>query len=255
MASGILSEMVQADFRDFKPELAVLPVGATEVHGLHLPYGCDARNLDYLTAAAVRSANEEGGSALMLPALPYGIDTNLMEFPYTVTLSARTLMSVVSDLIESMAHHGVRKFLMVNGHGGNASVLETVCRELSGRPIFVAMVNWWTMVSDVVEEVIETPPDHACEFETSVCLAIEPGLVRMDLARESPTRKSRLEALERYGGKFSRAWHHYTLNGGTGHSEKATRGKGERIVTAAVARLKEVILELCRRQYDERFPF
>jgi len=253
--TGILSEMVQADFRDFKPEVAVLPVGSTEVHGVHLPYGCDARNLDYLARAAVKAANEQGARALMLPTLAYGIDTNLMEFPYTVTLSARTLMSVVTELVDSMAHHGVRKFLLVNGHGGNTSVLETVCREMSGGPAFVALVNWWMMVSDVAQEVIETAGDHACEFETSVCLAIEPGLVRMDLAGESPTRKSRLESLERYGGKFSRAWHHYTVNGGTGHPEKATREKGQRIVDAAVARLKEVILELSRTQYDGRFPF
>ena len=255
MPSGILEEMTRSDFSEFIPEVVVIPVGATEQHGPHLPFGTDTLSVDRLVKAAVRAANEEGARALMLPTVPYGIDTNMMELPYTVTLTPRTLMTVLSELIESMAHHGLRKFLLVNGHGGNCSTLETLCREFAGQDLFVGAIDWWRAIPDVIEEVIETQTEHACEFETSAALALLGDMARMDLAKVSPTNKSCLEAFERYGGKFSRPWHLFTVNGATHHPEKATREKGERLVQAAVERLKEVIVELCRVEYDESFPY
>jgi creatinine amidohydrolase/Fe(II)-dependent formamide hydrolase-like protein len=77
----------------------------------------------------------------------------------------------------------------------------------------------------------------------------------MDLARPSPTHPCRLEKLTKYGGKFTRPWHLFTVNGGVGHPELATKEKGERIVKAIVERLKEVLLELCQTEMNETFPY
>lgn len=255
MVTGILSEMVQADFDEFKPEVAVLPVGSTEVHGRHLPYAMDAMQMDAMTRMAVQAANERGGRVLMLPALPYGIDTNMMHFPYTITLRPRTLIRVLADIVESLDRHGVPKALLVGGHFHNRTATEVVCQEFADRSIFVAKVDWWVMVQDVRERVMETQGIHADEFETSICLALFPELARMDLAAPSPMGECRLRKLLEYGGSFARPWHKFAPNGGTGHPEKGTAEKGRLIIDAVVARMTEVLLEMSETEKDDAFPY
>ena len=255
MPSGILQEMVQAEFKAWRPEVAVLPVGATEQHGMHLPFGCDTYHVIRTVALAAAAANREGGRILVLPAIPYGIDTNMMAFPYTLTVLPSTLMVLIRDIIDSAAHHGMRKFLMVNGHGGNTSTLETVCREYYRKDIFIALLNDWALATDVVARVITTQTEHACEAETSDALALMPELVKMELAGPGPTRACKLPALVKYGGKFTRPWEHFTVNGGVGHPELATKEKGEAILRATVERMKEIFLELSNAEMTDTFPY
>jgi creatinine amidohydrolase len=247
--------MTQAEFAQFRPELALVPVGSTEVHGMHLPYGMDWMQMDVMARRAVGDANERGGRVLMLPTLPYGIDTNMMEFPYTITLRPRTLIQVLAEIVESLEHHGVPKVLLLGGHFQNHTATEVVCQEFAGRPIFVAKLDWWLLVQDVREQVLETTGDHADEFETSLGLALFPDLIHMGRAAESPTKRSRLEKLLEYGGAFARPWHKFTVNGGTGNPQKGTAEKGRQLVDAVVSRLTDVLLELSEADVDETFPY
>jgi creatinine amidohydrolase len=192
----------------------------------------------------------------VLPVLPYGCDQNLMEFPYTVGLSPSTILKVLDDLIGGLAHHGVRKALLVNGHGGNSGTLDAALRELYGKhKIFLARLDCWSIAADVVEAVRETSElEHADEIETSIALALFPQFVNMAAAEPAPSNRSRLPLLERYG-KFSRPWHLFTRNGGVGDPTKATRAKGEKVVQATIERIAEILLELCAVKYDARFPY
>ena len=255
MTHGILEEMTRSDFADFRPDTAVLAVGATEPHGMHLPYGTDFIKVDRIVKRAVLAANEQGARALLLPTIPYGIDTNMMEFPHTITVMPTTLIRLIGELADSVAHHGIKKMLLVNGHGGNVSTLETACREFAQRDFFMATINYWMIASDVVKEVIETRTEHACEYETSVALAVIPEYVKMSDAVSGPTRQCRLKNLIEYGGKFTRPWHKFTVNSGVGEPEKGPREKGERIVEAIHQRLTAVIAELSAAGYDEKFPY
>ena len=255
MASGILEEMTRSDFENFRPDTAVLAVGATEPHGMHLPYGTDFIKVDRIVKRAVLAANEQGARALMLPTIAYGIDTNMMEFPYTTTIMPTTLIRLIGELAESMAHHGVKKMLLVNGHGGNNSTLETACREFAQKDFFLATINYWMIAADVVKQVIETPTEHACEYETSIALAVIPEYVKMGDAALGETRECLLEKMGEYGGKFTRPWHKFTINSGVGEPQRATRDKGERIVGVIHERLAEVIAELSATEYNEDFPY
>jgi creatinine amidohydrolase len=255
VAQGILGEMTRADFRSFNPELAALPIGATEVHGDHLPFGNDTLTVAHLTRDAVQAANAKGARVLALPAIPYGMDANLMEFPYTMTIRPTTLMALVGDLVDSLAHHGVRKLLLVNGHGGNTGTLEAIYRELYDRGVFIAAINAWATAPEVMNALVKTKMDHACEFETSLSLALHPELVQMDEAKESPTRPCKLPKLVQYGGRFSRPWHLYTMNGGVGRPDMANQSKGKKIAEALTARLAEVMVELSMARMNRRFPF
>lgn len=255
MTYGILEEMTRSDFADFTPDTAVLAIGATEPHGMHLPYGCDFIKVDRIVKRAVLTANEQGAGAILLPTIPYGIDTNMMEFPYTTTIMPTTLIRLIGELADSMAHHGIKKMLLVNGHGGNNSTLETACREFASKDFFMATINYWMIASDVVKEVIETRTEHACEYETSVALAVIPEYVKMAEAVTGETRECLLKKMDEYGGKFTRPWHKFTLNSGVGEPQKATREKGEIIGEAVNERLAEAIVELSTTEYDADFPY
>lgn len=257
MSKAMLADLCYAETRDRKVEVAVIPVGATEVHGLHLPFGNDTYQVEEVARLSAERALEQDAQVLVLPSLPYGIDANLLEFPYTLHIAPTTMMQVLGDLIKSMRHHGVRKVMLLNGHGGNCSTLETLIRELQGQvDTFVAMVNFWMVAADVADEVRETTQiEHACEIETSYALALYPEKVRMDLAEPTTTNESRLPLLQKYGGKFSRPWHLYTNNGGVGDPTKASKEKGKRIIQVTVERLAEAMVELSQAEMNDRFPY
>ena len=249
--------MCQADLEGRSFEVAVLPIGACEVHAMHLPFGNDAFHVSAIARLSAERASQDGARILVLPTIPFGCDQNLMEFPYTVGLQPTTIIKIFADLIGGLARHGLRKVLLLNGHGGNPGALEAASRELYGRHgVFIARLNWYEAVSDVMAEVQETDEvEHADEIETSYALALYPEHVNMDAAVPAPSRPSRLALLQKYGGRFCRPWHLFTRNGGVGDPTKATREKGEKIVAAAVERIAAILVELAEAEYDEKFPY
>ena len=257
MEKVLLSEMSRTDVAGRTFEVAVLPIGACEQHAMHLPFGNDSFHAGAVARRSAELAAKRGARVLVLPTIPYGCDQNQMEFPYTTGLQPTTIIRIFDDLIGGLAKHGLRKFLLLNGHGGNTGTLDAVSRELyDTHGAFIARVDWWHVPADVVAEVQETDElEHADEIETSIALALCPELVDMDASEPAPSRRARLVELEKYGGKFSRPWHLFTRNGGVGDPTKATREKGERIVVAAVERIAGMLVELAGAKYDERFPY
>src|SRR5689334_14721520 len=107
-----LADLTYEDVRDAGPfEVAVLPFGATEPHNLHLPYATDTLQVEAIADRVCAAAHERGAKALLLPSLPYGTETNQMRFPFAMNLNPTTLAAVVTDLVDSLATHGVRKCL------------------------------------------------------------------------------------------------------------------------------------------------
>ena len=102
-----------------KPEVAVLPVGAIEPHNRHLPEGQDFLHTSYVAEQSCKIAWEKSQSVICLPAIPYGIDCNLMDFPLAIHVSQSTLDAMVRDIIVSLHHYGIQKIVIINGHGGN----------------------------------------------------------------------------------------------------------------------------------------
>ncbi len=109
-------------------EVAVLPLGATEPHNLHLPYGTDTFQVEVVGDRACALRTSSGARVVLLPAMPYGTETNQMRFPLAMNLNPSTVARVMTDLVESLATHGVKKCVLLNGHGGND--LKWVLREL-----------------------------------------------------------------------------------------------------------------------------
>ena len=235
-------------------EVAVLPLGATEPHNLHLPYGTDSIEVEAIGREACRRAAERGARVALLPTLPYGTETNQMRFPMAMNLNPSTVARVITDLVDSLATHGVKKCLLLNGHGGND--LKWVLRELHlTSKVHLFLCNWYKMVADQYKEIFEDAGDHAGEMETSMILAHRPDLVAMETADAGTMARTRFEAVNRGWVEITRPWHLLTTNSGAGDPRPASAEKGRALTEVAVARLADFLVDVSASPDDDRFPF
>jgi creatinine amidohydrolase len=250
-----LEEINYAHVKSSPPfEFAVLPLGATEPHNLHLPYGTDTFQVEAIAERACEVAHGEGARVLLLPAIPYGTETNQMKFPLAMNLNPTTVARVIGDLVESLSIHGIFRCLLLNGHGGND--LKWVLRELHlSTKVQLFLCNWYKVSSDVYSTIFEQRDDHAGEMETSMGLYHFPELVAFDQADPGAVRASRFEAVNRGWVELTRPWHLLTTNSGSGDPRAATADKGEQLTDLVVERIGRFLCELARSPLDDAFPF
>jgi len=261
MREWILSEINYGYVKEHPYQAAVLPVGATEPHNLHLPYGTDTYESVEVASRACEAAFRRGARVVMLPPIPYGTETNLMAFPLAMNVQPSTMGLVIGDLVASLERHNVRKLLILNGHGGND--FKPLLRELYGKTrVHLFLCDWFRGISaDVQKEAFAEPGDHAGEMETSFGLACFPDLVVRDQktgklpADAGATRATRFEAVNRGWVSITRPWHLLTTNTGAGNPHAATAEKGKQLVETIVSRLADFLVELAAADLDEKFPF
>jgi creatinine amidohydrolase len=214
--------------------LAVLPVGALEQHGPHLPVGTDSRIAWELSLRAARLAAADI-PVLVLPAVWSGLSEHHLPFGGTISLDYAGLAGVLRGVARSLCAIGFARLLLVNGHGGNDDALNVAARELAlefALPVVAARP--WSMIPEVMARVLErqTGVHHACEAETSVMLALAPELVRTDLleaaANQGPGAVASRPALSRFWSFAERA----PGSGVRGDPRPATAAKGEALLAA-----------------------
>ncbi len=235
-------------------EVAVLPTCAIEPHNRHLPEGQDWRETSWIARECCRRAWEQTQNVLCLPALPYGVDCNLLEFPLAVHVSQNTLNAMVAEIFTSLRAHGLRKFVILNGHGGNEFmplVREIQCRH----DFFVFLCNWWTVGNDKYKEIFEAPDDHAGELETSVALALYPELVERESAGDGQVRPFAFEALRKGWVRTSRRLSLLNDHCAVGDPSKASADKGRKYLEIVCGRVSAFLVDLARRPIDAGFPF
>jgi len=236
-----------------KLEVAVLPVGAIEPHNLHLPEGQDFLHTGYVAKKSCQWAWEKCQSVICLPTIPFGVDCNLMDFPLAIHVSQTTLDAMVKDIIASLRHFGIRKIVIVNGHGGNN--FDPLIRQLQcDLDVHIFLCDWWKVGFDKYSEIFEKPDDHAGEFETSVALAIFPDLVELDRAQIALPRAFRFEALKNHWVKTSRRFSRLNDYCAVGDPSGASAEKGTRYLELVCQRIGEFLAELAQSPIDEQFP-
>ena len=258
MAAGILQEMTMDDVREFHPEVVVLGVASTEPHGPILPYGTDYFECDALVRRAVTLANERGGRVLMYPTLPIGNNVNFKVFPFACRVRVRTLMHMLLDIIEAVEEDGIRKVVLVNGHGGNTDTIQAVLREHfdrtpRGSRAFACMT--WGPPSREAAAMIQHPSDHGGEDETSRIMYVRPDLVRKEKLQELPIGRPILKAAAEGKVHYVRPWHAYVPKGGGGETRTASAQKGKAIIESGAEGLAEVLVELSQAPWNPDFPF
>jgi creatinine amidohydrolase len=256
MRKWILAEQTHHFLRQEQWQVAVLPFGATEPHNLHMPYGTDTYQVEEIGRRACERAHREGAKVLLLPAVPFGVNTNHLQIPGGLALSVTptTLLALLSDLVESLERQGVRKLLLLNGHGGNE--LKPLCRQLHHRTkVFLCVCDWYRMATDVYPRIFKQPGEHADEVETSLGLAFFPDLLHPELADDGAARPSRFDAINRGWVSMTRPWHLVSKNTGLGDPSAATAEKGKQLMEVLVERLAGFLVQLAKAEMDEAFPF
>jgi len=239
--------------RELTYEVAVLPTGATEPHNLHLPCGQDTLAAVNVARRCVAAAWEKTRSVVLLPALPFGVDCNVLSFPMAIHVSQATLDAMVRDIVTSLRHHGIRKVVLFNGHGGNT--FAPLVRQLQcDLDVHLFYFTWWEVINDIFFEVFEHPGDHAGELETSVSLATVPQLVDMPVAGDGYVKPFRFEALRKGWVKTSRDFAVINDHCGVGDPRKSTAEKGGKCLDITCERVTKFLIELAQAEVDELFP-
>ena len=234
-------------------EVAVLPTGAIEPHNLHLPEGQDYFHSATVAFQCCRIAWQKSPSVICLPPIPYGVDCNLLDYPLAIHVSQATLDAMVKDIVLSLRHHGIRKIVILNGHGGNdfTPLVRQIQCDLD---VHVFVCDWWTVGRDRWDEFFDAPDDHAGEFETSVAMALHPDLVEPDVAGDGVARPFRFEALEKGWVKTSRRFSRLNDHCAAGDPSKASVEKGEKYLELVCGRIGQFLADLARTPIDESFP-
>ena len=246
-----LSSMTSAEVAELAGEdsLMIVPVGSIEQHGPHLRLHEDIANA---LALAESAAGASPHPVLVAPPIWWGMAPHHMGFAGTISLRLETLAALITDICTSLAAHGFRRILLLNGHGGNAAALIATATQLSAdHELFVSTVSYWALIPDVLREVgtsAEGGMGHAGEMETSIALHLRPDTVLEDrIEADIPATASGPRAIDfRSPGAVSmpRDLRRDSKAGVIGDPTTASAAKGEIIMTALVERLVDVIDDL-----------
>lgn len=266
----LLSKMTwdEAKEKAQRGAIAILPVGSTEQHGLHLPLEMDALLATELSDRIAKEASRDV-EVVVAPTIPYGAGpiSHAKIFPGTLFLSLKLLKEVVTEICEGLYLSGFRKIVILDCHGGNPPAISNAVREFGTKfqDAVVVSVNPIKIVQEVIQKYVKTQVSHACEMETSMALALNARVI-MEKAKDTvPKSKvrdivSRFNASqsgdERFSGMgaknavdFPWGWQNFekvTPTGVVGEPTKATKEKGEKIVEAMVGRVANLVRELSR---------
>jgi len=239
----ILREINWKTVKDTEYQVAVLPWGATEAHNYHLPYGTDVIESEYIAAESARLAWEAGAKVIVLPTIPFGVNTGQLDIKLDINMNPSTQAAVLQDVIVSLAHQNIGKLVILNGHGGND--FRQMVRELQPQhpDIFISTMEWYRILD--IKSYFDDPGDHGAEMETSIMLHIAPELVLpLEEAGSGKAKKSRLRAIREGIAWAPREWPLVTEDTGIGNPAKATARKGAAYLKDMLVKIADYYIEL-----------
>jgi creatinine amidohydrolase len=247
----ILNELTWKTVRDASYEIAVLPWGATEAHNFHLPYSTDNVETEEIAGRSAARAWQRGARVVVLPVVPFGVNTGQLDIPLCVNMNPSTQALVLRDVATALAGQGVPKLVILNGHGGND--FRQMIRELQPQvSLFLCTINWYQVVDP--KSVFSDLGDHAGELETSVMLHVAPETVRpLSEAGPGAARHFHIAAFREGWAWAPRRWREVTGDTGVGNPAAATAEKGRRYVEAVSEKIAEFLVELARADLGKMY--
>lgn len=226
--------------------IALLPTGATEQHGPHLPTGTDTFAVEAIARRAAAAVGPET-PVVVTPTLPFGSSSHHLAFGGTMSVSTETYYRLVSDLAESLIISGFKRIFILNGHGGNNELVQLVARDLALKyPADLAAASYWVTAWDALvaagAHYNGRLPGHAGAFESSIVLALQPQLVneprpeRADAGPGDPRSFTPPVRVERHG-----SWQ--AIDGYSDSPDRATAAQGERWLAIAVEQVAAALIE------------
>jgi creatinine amidohydrolase len=223
-------------------QVAVLPWGATEAHNYHLPYATDVIECDAVAEAAARIAWQSGARVVVLPTVPFGVNTGQLDIKLCLNMNPSTQAALLRDLAHALETQGILKLVLLNGHGGND--FRQMIRELQPHTrVFLCSLNWWTCVDPA--PYFDEPGDHAGELETSVMQHIARELVLpLSDAGDGRQKRPSIAALREGWVWAPRPWTRVSADTGVGNPAASSPEKGARYLAAVAARIGSFLTDL-----------
>lgn len=243
MRPYILAETNWKTIKDTHYSVAVLPWGATEAHNYHLPYATDVIESESIAAEAARIAWERGSKVIVLPAIPFGVNTGQADVPLDININPSTQLILLSDIVETLNRQNIRKLVVLNSHGGND--FKPILRELGLKfpQMYITLCNWFQ--NSEKKSFFDNVGDHADEMETSLLMHLRPDLVLpLSEAGEGNEKKHKIKEFTQGWMWAERRWTQVTDDTGIGNPKLATKEKGERFFSYITQKIGNVLVEL-----------
>lgn len=248
----ILAETNWKTVKEYSYQVAILPWGATEAHNYHMPYATDVIQCDHVAAESARKAWENKAKVIVLPTVPFGVNTGQLDVDLCLNMNPSTQLAVLNDIADVLHRQGIPKLVILNGHGGNhfKQMLRTLSVDFPG--LFSCALNWYQ--AEDAEDFFDEPGDHAGEMETSAIMHIAPELVLpLSEAGDGQARKFKVSGLNEGWTFVQREWTQVTEDTGVGNPAAASAEKGKRFIEAVTDRIGQFLADLSATDNDSLY--
>ena len=239
----VLAETNWKSVKDENYSVAILPWGATEAHNYHLPYATDNIQAEYVAIEAAKQAWENDAKVVVLPTIPFGVNTGQMDVTLCMNMNPSTQYAVLKDIVQVLYGQNIHKLAIVNAHGGNN--FKQIIRELSLEfpKVFICSLNWWQVTDNA--KYFDEPGDHAGELETAVMMHLTPNLVLpLSEAGDANAKTFKIKGLKEGWVSAQREWTKVTEDTGVGNPKMATKEKGEVFLKEVISKIGGFFEEL-----------
>ncbi len=247
----VLQETTWKTVRDTDYSVAILPWGATEPHNYHLPYGTDNYESSHIAIESARMAWEAGAKVVVLPTVPFGVNTGQLDLKLTLNVNPSTQALLLKDIARSLEEQGITKLVIVNSHGGND--FKQMIRELQPAcSVFISTINWWNCVDP--RPFFKEPGDHAGELETSVMMSVEPDFtLPVSDAGSGHAKRFKVAGLRDGLAWAPRQWTAVSEDTGTGNPGAAEGSKGVAFLAAVTQKISVYLVDLAGADIDSMY--
>ncbi len=253
MKPFILEQTNWKQVKNQKYEVAILPWGATEPHNYHLPYGTDSLETAQIVEAAAGKAWEKGAKIMVLPTIPLGVQNpGQIDLPFCLHTKPSTQTIIFKDIVEALYNQGIRKLVLMNGHGGND--FKPMIREIQLQfpEMLISLVEWFKILD--LSKYFEEDGDHAGEMETSVIMHYFPHLVLpLNEAGDGNAKSSKLKGVLNKTAWIPRQWNNVSEDTGIGNPKKASAEKGKKYLEDLTTKIGDFFVEMAQCDLEELY--
>jgi creatinine amidohydrolase len=252
MKPYLLSENNWKNIKNENFDLAILPWGATEAHNYHLPYGTDNYEADSIAAESAKIAWAKGAKIIVLPTVPFGVNTGQTDILLDINLNPSTQFAIVNDIVEVLNRQGIKKLLILNSHGGND--FKMILRELGLKfpDMFLSTSNWFKALNK--SKYFENDGDHADEMETSLMLHFRPDLIRpLEEAGDGMDKKPKIKAFSEGWLWAERKWSQISEDTGVGNPKLATAEKGQAYFKDITEKMAQAMVDIAEADVHDLY--
>jgi creatinine amidohydrolase len=243
----VLHESNYKQLKTYRPNVAILPWGATEAHNLHLPHGTDVIEATAIAERSAQLAHEAGATVIVLPTIPFGNNEQQLDQVATISFRTATAATILCDVARSLSAQGIDRLVVLNAHGGNE--FKPLIRDAQKQfQMLIVRVDFFQVRSELLTEIFDEAGDHAGEMETSLLMHLCPDWVAMDQAGTGQRVPFAIPGLNQGGVWTPRPWSASHPDTGSGNPARASVEKGRRYFEAVSLEISRVLSALSRAE-------